>query len=67
MAATLGGFNRIKTMNDKPTISDIDEGLRILREGWMESSAEKKPKWMEHINAALDTRLVAMHERDSKI
>jgi hypothetical protein len=46
-------------------IATLDETvLSTLREGWLDATAEKKSKWMERINSALDERLRLMAVRD---
>lgn len=48
-------------------IAKVDEGLTIIREAWLESTAEQKQKWQNRIEAALDERIVLMKIRDKGI
>lgn len=41
---------------DKQQIQQIDKTLSLLREMWLDSKPEDKPKFMERINAILDQR-----------
>lgn len=47
-------------------IVECDKNLALLRESWMESPVEKKPRWMGLINQALDERFRLMTLRDGK-
>lgn len=38
-------------------IAQIDGKLKILRQGWLDATDDKKPNWMKQINAALDERI----------
>jgi len=46
-------------------IAQLDETLSILRESWMDAKEEKKPEWMNKINAKLDERSRLMKLRDA--
>lgn len=52
--------------NISKQIEQVDEKLSILRESWMDSSVEKKARWMNKINYSLDERLGLMKMRDEK-
>lgn len=48
-------------------IAKVDEGLTMIRDAWLESTPEQKPKWQNRIDAALDERLTLMKIRDKGI
>ena len=47
-------------------ISECDKNLSLLREAWMEAKPDKKSRWLDLINQALDERIRLMAMRDSK-
>lgn len=48
-------------LNTKPNqIAAIDERLKILRDGWIDSRNDKRDSWVQKIDAALDERLELM-------
>jgi hypothetical protein len=48
-------------------ITQADDRLKVLREGWEDSKSEKKSTWMEKINRELDERVKLMAIRDGKL
>lgn len=47
-------------------IKEIDEGLSLLREGWLSAKESNKLKHLKLINKMLDERLICMAKRDGK-